>query len=733
MKQYMKLLPVLTLGLAMGSCVDDAILPYPVEKPESIAQYEYLNNYDVLKSYIDRSKYPNFKLGLAAAVNDFVQRGVVYETVTTNFDEMTAGNAMKYASVVNDEGVMNFSTVSNFVDEAKAAGITIYGHTLAWHSQQNLTYLNGLIADKEIEIDPDDLEEKQDAFFDYSTFTDYPYHVMGYTPVFEDGCMVSHYPGAWYQYFVADQIPTTVGQTYKVTVCIQGSAPGSLNAQFGNWGNLLEQTISFNDEWQEVSVEYANCPVESSFVVFQPGTFEGDVRIKWLKVTHKETPSSSFWTNMLSNSDCESDDTSCFYATEQTNGPKAVTFGTVGTGADGVGRAIVVKSGNNPTNTWDTQFFIKTPRLMMAGDKYRFSMKYRADKEAACETQSHNEPGGYIFYNMFSNPTFTTEWKELVIESSISGDQAGSSGMNTIAFNLSVLPEANTYYFDDIKWELEESGNTIPLTPEEKKDTLTWAMDNWIRGMMETTGGYVTAWDAVNEAISGTDADGDGYYDLQSASNGDATTNFYWQDYLGNEDYVRIVVAKARQYFQEYGGNPSDLKLFINDYNLESWWDGNKKAKSLVHWIETWESDGVTKIDGIGTQMHVSYILNEADQKAQEDAIVNMFQILAASGKLIKISELDMGICEKAFGTGLKTEEVTFEQQQKMAEFYTFIIRKYFEIIPVEQQYGITQWCATDSPADSGWRGGEPVGLWDINYNRKPTYEGFLKGLSGEE
>ena len=175
------------------------------------------------------------------------------------------------------------------------------------------------------------------------------------------------------------------------------------------------------------------------------------------------------------------------------------------------------------------------------------------------------------------------------------------------------------------------------------------------------------------------------------------------------------------------------MKLFINDYNLETWWDGNKKAESLVHWIETWESDGVTKIDGIGTQMHVTYILNEADQKAQEDAIVNMFQILAASGKLIKISELDMGICEKAFGTGLKTEEVTFEQQQKMAEFYTFIIRKYFEIIPVEQQYGITQWCATDSPDDSGWRAGEPVGLWDINYNRKLTYEGFLKGLSGEE
>ena len=108
--------------------------------------------------------------------------------------------------------------------------------------------------------------------------------------------------------------------------------------------------------------------------------------------------------------------------------------------------------------------------------------------------------------------------------------------------------------------------------------------------------------------------------------------------------------------------------------------------KSLIHWIEVWEENGA-RIDGIGTQMHVSYILNEADQKAQEDAIVNMFQLMAATGKLIKISELDMGIVENAFGTGIKTEDVTYEQQLKMAEFYQFIIQKYFEIIPQAQQY----------------------------------------------
>ena len=181
--------------------------------------------------------------------------------------------------------------------------------------------------------------------------------------------------------------------------------------------------------------------------------------------------------------------------------------------------------------------------------------------------------------------------------------------MQTFAWNLDVgAPNApaNKYYFDNIKLQIVTKGNTIPLTPEEKKEALTRAMNNWIEGMMKATGGYVTTWDVVNEAISGGGNDGEGFYVLQSASNAgaDAANNFYWQDYLGSEDYVRIVVAAARKYYAENGG-VKPLKLFINDYNLESTWDNNQKAKSLVHWIEKWESDGVTKIDGIGTQMHL--------------------------------------------------------------------------------------------------------------------------------
>ena len=283
------------------------------------------------------------------------------------------------------------------------------------------------------------------------------------------------------------------------------------------------------------------------------------------------------------------------------------------------------------------------------------------------------------------------------------------------------------------------SNKTESLTAKQKHDTLVWAMDRWIAGMMEATNGYVKAWDVVNEALSGDGNDGRGNYTLQHSDNpnDDAVVvksgNFYWQDYMGDLDYVRTAVASARKHFK---GDADELKLFVNDYNLESDWDDNKKVKSLVEWIKKWEADGVTKIDGIGTQMHISCYENDNFQKSTEDHIVKMFEIMAASGKLCRISELDMGYVRgnDKWSGSIKTSQVTDAEHQKMADFYEFIIKKYFEVIPAAQQYGICQWCLTDAPSKSGWRGGEPVGIWTEKFKaRKPAYYGFAKGLAGEE
>ena len=728
----------MAMGLALlTSCADNDMPFFAVTDPGTNAQYAYLNEYDVLKNYINPNANPNFKLGLGVDAGSFDAGNAQYQIAATNFNEVTPGNEMKYASIVGDDGSMNFSTVANMIEDAKAANLTIYGHTLAWHSQQNVKYLNSLIAGHA--VDPGEASEVEDKYVDFSTLGSYnmwngsPTSVTiaindeGYLEIDNPEVVDPFYS---VQYHIANGINWVSGQEYTITLMVRASSADAITLAAGTWSAAPNTKIGISTDWQEVEWTFTATGDGDGHIMLQSGNFAGTIEVQWVKLTHIEQAAGSFWENLVTNGDAESDDVTSFAANEPgVSGTHGATIGAAGTGADGVGHAFVVKSADDPVNTYDTQFFVTASQAFNEGDKYRFTMSFKADKAAGSETQAHTAPGAYKHWQFLSSaPSFTTEWQTQTWEGTISAEQ---SGCNTIAFNLAVLKEANTYYFDDISFEIEGEGDRIPLTPEEKKDTLTWAMDQWITGIMNATGGYVTTWDAVNEAVGGADKDSDGWYKLQTANpkNPDDANNFYWQDYLTPEDYVPIVTKLATLRFQEAGGDPSQLKLFINDYNLESWWDGNHKLKSLIHWIQVWEANGA-KIDGIGTQMHVTYNLDEAAQKNQEDHIVKMFELLASSGKLVKISELDMGITGPN-GT-ITTDQVTYEQQLKMAEFYQFIIQKYFEIIPPAQQYGITQWNCTNSPADSGWRPGEPVGLWDANYSRTPSYGGFANGLAGK-
>ena len=112
--------------------------------------YDDLAAYDYLKNYVNRTKSPDFKLGAAVTVSNFLKKTDEYKMATANFDEMTAGNAMKQASILRHDGSMDFTQVRNFLNAAEQAGMTVYGHTLAWHSQQSNAYLNGLIKGKRV-------------------------------------------------------------------------------------------------------------------------------------------------------------------------------------------------------------------------------------------------------------------------------------------------------------------------------------------------------------------------------------------------------------------------------------------------------------------------------------------------------------------------------------------------------------------------------------------------------
>ena len=733
MKVNKYIISALVCPFVLGSCADWDDWKYDVEKPQTIAQYEYLNDYAPLKEYLDRGAHPGFKVSAALGVDEFNQQGPLFRLAAHNFDEIVAGNAMKMASCVNDQGEMDFSKVSSFVHAAEDAGLTVYGHALAWHAQQPSKYLNGLIKDKEL-------------------------------PPAEENPGLIITAGApkkdtWeYEIYYDLDKPLQAGKTYEISLNVRGTNPGTIDfwpgkkdgsdTQYGAGSftvaeKAIDNSFSFTpnadiDRLRFCFGKIGGTLYFDNFVLKEKGsdhniavnsTFdEKDIshwtKVSWVDISYKigNVAGAGAVEIPVSVGHLTFDDGQNLGGWGMDNAPEIVNG--------------VCEVGNNAAkeNPWNAQVCYEPGFAFENGTTYHLKMKIKGSVAGEFGAGFQN-PDGYKGCGDFPTINVTTDWKEVDVTTTCNGD-------NAKRLLLNIGKYAGTLYIDDFEVYYTKSSNSIPLTAEEKKNILTSAMQKWISGMMQATEGKVKAWDLINEAVSGG-GNVNGFYALQTEATSEHNPqDFYWQDYFTPEMYGPIVEKAARDaYAAVECKNPADLKLFINDYNLESDWDSNKKVKSLVYWIGVWEKKGQelgwnTKIDGIGSQMHISYYENPQTLESKKKAIQNMLKIMAETGKLVRISEIDMGYVDKDGKdvTTAQLEKLPIEErvakEKAMAEHYKWIIEQYFKIVPVSQQYGICQWCLTDSPTDSGWRPGQPVGLWNLNYQRKPAYGGFADGLA---
>ncbi len=89
------------------------------------------------------SKFTN--MGFAVTYSPMKNNASYLAVVKTHGNMVTFGNELKESSIVKNDGSYDYTTADALYNICATNNLQVFGHTLVWHSQQNATYLNGLI------------------------------------------------------------------------------------------------------------------------------------------------------------------------------------------------------------------------------------------------------------------------------------------------------------------------------------------------------------------------------------------------------------------------------------------------------------------------------------------------------------------------------------------------------------------------------------------------------------
>ena len=171
---------------------------------------------------------------------------------------------------------------------------------------------------------------------------------------------------------------------------------------------------------------------------------------------------------MISNGDAEGDDLSSFPVSWDgpNNGGTANDLPEVvaGVGVNG-SKAFKVVSYPDPTETWHTQFYVKSDEVLPKGTKWALKMSIKAERNTKITTSAQAAPRAWLggFINEFA---VTTDWQEYTWSGEI-----GVDGFQSIAFDLNNGDERNAddngwlpgngtcgFFFDNIEFGVDLGG-----------------------------------------------------------------------------------------------------------------------------------------------------------------------------------------------------------------------------------------------------------------------------------
>lgn len=744
-----KIIAFTLIAASIMSCTDEYDCQLQVEKPQNAAINEYLAQFDLLKSYIDRSGTP-FQLAVNVPGSEFVKKEIAFSTVFTNFDAVDMNGSYDPLNTLKEDGTYNFSGMQTAADVAAEAGVTLYGGVLCSNQGQRAAYYNKLIEPIDIPVEVQKGTTKLFNFENDEIGTSYPMTgnssaVVEEDPTGESGHVLhvgTDDVKAAYSYpkfhvvlpggrKLGDYVRLNIDLRFVKDHGIHGTGLRVfIQGQEFNLGTNGATFCGAGDKWKrEGTINLKDDTAPGLVVPESLGSLtEFDLAIG------SASGGAQFYIDNISMDYEVSGKGSTIINFEGDNLNTVYPMVESGAGAAGGGAATVVEDPDGETGHVlyidkavhsFPEFTVKLADGKTLGDYTGMSMDMRlsngeygsgmfvkingqlitlgqnADKYGFDEDKKWKRGG--IFVTFVKEGTYTA-LGEVVPATTIEIPNV-MKDLNEIRFAIGSSSGNWTAYIDNLIFTWEAKPQHIEKTPEEKKEIFTKEMEKWIGGMVyagvnETKS--VKAWNIIGNPLDKTVND----------------NTFNWGEYLGEVDYARTAVKIARDTVKNAN---VDLELFVSN-TFGQYDEMGNMADELISLVNAWEEDNVTKIDGYNILLNAIYSKDVVFQEGNKTMITNLFDKLGKTGKLIRVSDLSMMV-EELDGNFIAINKLTEEDRAAAASYMAFIMQEYRRLIPADKQYGISISGITET--NTGYK----LCPWTSDYNRNEMYEGIVDGL----
>lgn len=744
-----KIIAFTFIAASTMSCTDEFKSRLELEKPQDVAMSEYLSQFDLLKSYINRDGTP-FQLAAGIPVSEFVKKDVGYSTLLTNFDAVDLNGSYDPITALNTEGVYNFGDMQTAVEIAAKAGMTLYGGSLCSNQGQRAAYYNKLIEPIDIPVEVQKGTTKLFNFENDEIGTSYPMTgnssaVVEEDPTGESGHVLhvgTDDVKAAYSYpkfhvvlpggrKLGDYVRLNIDLRFVkdhgiygtgLRVFIQGQ---EFNLGKDEKGNVINGAIfcGAGDKWKREGTINLKDDTAPGLVV--PESF-GSLTEFDLAIGSASGGAQFYLDNISMDYEVSGKGTTVInFEGDELNKTYPMTNGATATvvqdPANESGKVLFI---DHAAYSFP-KFTVKLSEGKTLGDYSGMSMdmrliagKYGGGMSVVINGQTFSLNQNALVYGCDDNNTWKrggiyvtfvkqgtyTALGEKVPATMIEIPDS-MKDLNEIEFSIGSSSTNWTAYIDNLTFAWEAKPQHIEMTEEEKKALFTKEMEKWIGGMVyagvnETKS--VKAWNIIANPLDKTVND----------------NTFNWGEYLGEVEYARTAVKIARDTVKNAN---VDLELFVSN-TFGQYDEMVNMADELISLVNAWEEDNVTKIDGYNILLNAIYSKDVTFQEGNKTMITNLFEKLGKTGKLIRVSDLSMMV-EEQDGNFIAINKLTEEDRAAASSYMAFIMQEYRRLIPADKQYGISISSMTETST------GYKLCPWTSGYNRNGMYEGIVDGL----